>query len=177
MRIIRGIYKTRKFKFPKGFPSRPTTDFAKEGLFNILENQMDLDDLNILDLCAGTGNISVEFLSRQSGRVTAVDSNFNCVKHIRKVSTELDCVADLNVVKADVLKFVTITDEQYDIIFADPPFAYDEHKQLVNIVFERNLLRENGILIIEHGRDTNFDGITQLTFTRKYGNVAFSFFK
>ncbi|MCH2225219.1 MAG: RsmD family RNA methyltransferase, partial [Crocinitomicaceae bacterium] len=91
MRIIRGLYKTRRFKVPKNFPSRPTTDFAKEGLFNILENRMMLHDLRILDLCAGSGNISIEFLSRESGTVVSVDRNFNCIRHIRQISETLGC--------------------------------------------------------------------------------------
>lgn len=176
MRIIRGIYKTRKFKFPKGFPSRPTTDFAKEGLFNILENQIDLIDLNILDLCAGTGNISVEFLSRESGFITSVDSNFNCVRHMKQVAKDLGCDDKMDVIKADAIKFLENTPSTYDIIFADPPYIFKDHHKIAEIVFERKLLKENGILIIEHGRDTEMEDITQFDFSRRYGNVVFSFF-
>lgn len=177
MRIIRGKYKTRRYKIPKNFPSRPTTDFAKEGLFNILENQMDLYDLHILDLCSGTGNISIEFLSREAGDVTAVDQNFNCVRHLHKIAKELQCEDVLTIVKADILKFLNKTGQHFDLIFADPPYAYTEHEEIARIVFERGILNENGILIIEHGKHTSLEHITQFRFTRIYGNVCFSFFQ
>lgn len=176
MRIIRGKYKTRRFKVPKGFPSRPTTDFAKEGLFNILENKIDLSELNILDLCCGTGNISIEFLSREAGNVTAIDSNFNCVRHLKKLCNDLDCTDSINIIKSDILKFLEKTSDKYDLIFSDPPFAYKQHKDIVQLVFERKLLNENGILIIEHGKETAMEDITHFQFSRKYGNVIFSFF-
>lgn len=176
MRIIRGKYKTRRFKVPKGFPSRPTTDFAKEGLFNILENQFYLEDLKILDLCSGTGNISIEFLSRDAGHVTSVDSNYNCIRNLKKISSDLECTSDIDIIKADILKFISKTDQKFDLIFADPPFSYEKHSEIVSTVFERELLNENGILIIEHGRETNLEDITHFQFVRKYGNVEFSFF-
>ena len=177
MRIIRGKYKTRRFKVPKGFPSRPTTDFAKEGLFNILENKIDLENLKILDLCFGTGNISVEFLSREAGTVTAVDSNFNCVRHLKKVCNDLDCANEITILKSDMLKFLEKTSEKYDLIFTDPPFANKDHDKIVETVFDRDLLNEDGLLIIEHGKETNLENITHFQFSRKYGNVVFSFFQ
>lgn len=177
MRIIRGKYKTRRYKIPKNFPSRPTTDFAKEGLFNILENQMYLEDLKILDLCSGTGNISVEFLSRDAGTVTAVDQNFNCIRHLGKVVRELGCEKEITIVKSDIVKYLERCATTFDIIFADPPYAYTEHEKVIDIVFERNLLNENGILIIEHGKETDLSSKTHFDILRKYGNVCFSFFK
>lgn len=177
MRIIRGKYKTRRYTVPKGFPSRPTTDFAKEGLFNVLENQCVLDDLNILDLCAGTGNISIEFLSREAGRVTAVDQNFACVKHIRKMAVDYDCAADLNIIRSEMVKYLNTTQETYDLIFADPPFAYTDYQLVIDAVFKHELLEENGWLILEHGPRISFEDRTQFHFLRKYGNVHFSFFK
>lgn len=177
MRIIRGKYKTRRFSVPKGFPSRPTTDFAKEGLFNILENQRDLHDLAILDLCCGTGSISIEFLSREAGNVTSVDSNFNCIRHLKKLSVELGCQSELTVIKADIIKFLSKTDQQFDIIFADPPFVKTFHREIIDLVFSRELLNENGILIVEHGKETSLEDITHFQFLRKYGNVVFSFFQ
>ena len=176
MRIIRGKYKSRYYKVPKNFPSRPTTDFAKEGLFNVLENQIYFEDLHILDLCAGTGNISIEFLSRESGKVVAVDKNFNCVRHIKKMVNKYDCEKDIHVIKADILKYLGKTEEKFDIIFADPPYAYPDHKEITKIVFERELLNTDGILIIEHGKEVNLEDITHFQIMRIYGNVRFSFF-
>lgn len=176
MRIIRGRFKTRKYTVPKRFPSRPTTDFAKEGLFNVLENQFDLYDLKILDLCAGTGNISIEFLSREAGTVTAVDKNYHCYKHISTLARELGCDSEIAVIKADILKFLEQTTQQYDIIFADPPYAYEHHAAIATTVFERNLLAPDGMLIIEHGRETNMESHPHFILSRKYGNVHFSFF-
>lgn len=177
MRIIRGKYKTRYFKFPKNFPSRPTTDFAKEGLFNVLENQLYLEGLSILDLCAGTGNISIEFLSREAGKVIAVDKNYNCVKQIKTIAHKYECEKDIQVVKADILKFLDKTNLTFDLIFADPPYLYEHHSKIAEIVFEKELLNKDGFLIIEHGRDTNLEDITHFQFLRIYGNVRFSFFQ
>lgn len=177
MRIIRGIYKSRRFSVPKSFPSRPTTDFAKEGLFNILEHKFTLDGLEILDLCAGTGNISMEFLSREAGSVIAVDQNFNCVKHIKTMAHEYGCEKDLNVIKSEILKYLKNTERKFDIIFADPPYAFMDHKVIVETIFERELLNKNGVLIIEHGKETSLETITHFGFMRKYGNVEFSFFE
>ena len=176
MRIISGNLKARRFSVPKNFPSRPTTDFAKEGLFNVLEHQLDLFDLNILDLCAGTGNISFEFLSREAGTVTAVDQNFNCVRFIRKNAEELGIAKDLNVYKSEIIQFLQRTEQTYDLIFADPPYAYPKHIDLVKTVFERDLLRSGGWLIVEHGRETNLNDLPFFEFVRSYGNVYFSFF-
>ena len=177
MRIIRGKFKTRYFRIPKSFPSRPTTDFAKEGLFNILEHQYSLENLKILDLCSGSGNISFEFLSREAGTVIAVDKNFNCYKHVKAMSYKYDCADDIAVVKADMIKFLNQTDKKFDLIFADPPYAYEEHAEIAKIIFERELLNEDGLLIIEHGRDTKLENITHFDFTRIYGGVHFSFFQ
>ena len=177
MRIIRGRFKTRRYSVPKRFPSRPTTDFAKEGLFNVIENQMILENLKILDLCAGTGNISFEFLSREAGTVVAVDKNFHCYKHINKMSYEFDCSDEIRVIKSDILKFLDQNVDSYDIIFADPPYAYEHHKSIAEKVFERNLLAQDGLLIIEHGKETSLESLPHFLFSRKYGNVHFSFFQ
>jgi 16S rRNA (guanine966-N2)-methyltransferase len=177
VRIIGGNLKARRFSVPKNFPSRPTTDFAKEGLFNVLEHQLELFDLNILDLCAGTGNISFEFLSRGAGKVTAVDHHFNCIRFIRKNAEELGITDDLRVFKADILPYLERTDQTYDLIFADPPYDANFHKDIAELVFKRNLLNEDGKLIIEHGKKTDLSTLTQFEFTRTYGNVIFSFFQ
>lgn len=176
MRIIRGKYKTRKYGIPKKFPSRPTTDFAKEGLFNVLEHKLVLHDLRILDLCAGTGSISIEFLSRDAGSVVAVDQNHNCVKHIQAMAKQFECEDDLLVYRQEILTFLEKTSLQFDLIFADPPYEYAHHARLAEIVFDRNLLVDDGLLVIEHGKQTDLSAITQFDICRTYGNVKFSFF-
>ncbi len=177
MRIIRGRFKTRRYNVSKRFPSRPTTDFAKEGLFNVIENKMILEDLKLLDLCSGTGNISIEFLSREAGTVISVDKNFHCYKHLKKIVHELGCEDEIRVIKADLLKFLDQTADTFDIIFADPPYAYEHHASIAEKVFERDLLKTDGLLIIEHGRDTLLESLPHFLFSRKYGNVHFSFFQ
>lgn len=176
MRIIRGNLKSRRFSIPKNFPSRPTTDFAKEGLFNLLENQYDLEEMKVLDLCAGTGNISFEFISRDIGHVTSVDKDFNCVKFIRKTSVDFNIENKIDIIKNDIILFLKMTDQTFDIIFSDPPYDVKFHHQIAEIVFERKLLKEDGLLIIEHGRHTRLEQIPQFDNTRPYGNVYFSFF-
>lgn len=177
MRIISGFLKARRFSIPKSFPSRPTTDFAKEGLFNVLEHQMSLYDLEILDLCAGTGNISFEFLSREAGTVTAVDSNSNCLRYILKNAIEFKINDNLETYKSDILAYIKRTDRKFDLIFADPPYEYPSHAEIAQIVFERKLLNENGLLIIEHGRHTKLTELPHFELVRTYGNVYFSFFR
>lgn len=177
MRIIRGKYKTRKYGIPKKFPSRPTTDFAKEGLFNVLSHKLVLDDLRILDLCAGTGSISIEFLSREAGSVVAVDQNFNCVKHIQTMATRFECSDDLVVYKQEMLRFLEKSTQKFDLIFSDPPYEYDHHARIAELVFTRDLLEEDGLLVIEHGKQTNLSHLPHFDFERIYGNVHFSFFQ
>jgi len=176
VRIIRGKLKSRRFSVPKNFPSRPTTDYAKEGVFNLIENRYSLVDFDVLDLCAGTGNITFEFLSREAGKVTAVDKDFFCTKFIRQNAKELDVEEDLLVIKQDIIQFLLKTTNQYDIIFADPPYALKFHHEIVEIVFQRNLLKENGVLIVEHGRETKLEHYPSFENKRLYGNVHFSFF-
>lgn len=177
MRIIRGELKSRRFSLPKNFPSRPTTDFAKEGLFNMLENRISLDELEILDLCSGTGNISFEFLSREAGRVIAVDRDYNCVKFIQKIATDFNVIKNLEVVKMDILQFLNKTNKTFDLIFSDPPYDVKFHKEIADLVFSRNLLKEDGVLIIEHSKYTKMETVDNFEMVRSYGNVCFSFFQ
>lgn len=177
MRIIRGKLKSRRFSPPKKFPSRPTTDFAKEGLFNILDNAYELEDLDILDLCAGTGNITFEFASREAGKITSVDTNYNCVAFIQKMVHENNLQEDVKVVKADIRDYIRKCQITYDLIFADPPFDCTFYPQVVELIFEHKLLKEDGVCIIEHGRQTDLSTFPQFEFVRNFGNVYFSFFK
>lgn len=175
MRIIRGKLKSRRLTVPKGFTSRPTTNFSKEGLFNIIDNRMDLEDKVILDLCSGTGNISLEFVSGGVKSVIAVDMNFKCVKFLQNLAKELDIENELTVLKADVLSFLKQTDLKFDVIFADPPYESDIHQKIVDLVFEKKLLKEDGWLIVEHSRNTKLLENEGYQFERKYGSVQFSF--
>ena len=161
MRIIRGRYKTRKYKFPKGFPSRPTTDFAKEGFFNILEHNYTISNLNILDLCVGTGSISIEFLSREIGNVVA----------------KLNCEDEIKVYKSDLITFLENTKLKFDLIFADPPYSFENHELIIELIYNRNILNKNGVLIIEHWKKIELENLNHFKFSRIYGNVRFSFFE
>ncbi len=177
MRIISGILKKQRFNPPKGFPSRPTTDFAKEGLFNILDNEITMADLKILDLFAGTGNISFEFASREAGQITSVDINFRCTKFIKDFSKEHGIADTMNIVKADALKFVANSHQYYDLIFADPPFEEKLHLELIKAVMEGAILAEDGLFILEHGKHDKFEDQKGFQHSRRYGHVVFSFFK
>ena len=176
MRIVRGFLKSKRFSPPKNFPSRPTTDFAKEGLFNVLENAIDLSELKILDLCAGTGNISLEFASREAGVITSVDTNFNCCRFIQKMIDENNLNHVMNVVKGDVRDFVRRCDQKYDLIFMDPPYEISFYDELIGLIFERNLLLLDGLLVVEHGKKTDFSNHANFERVKNYGNVNFSFF-
>lgn len=176
MRIIKGKLKSRRFDVPKSFPSRPTTDFAKEALFSVLEHRIDFSELKILDLCAGTGNISFEFASREAGSILSVDQNYNCIKFIRETAEKFEISQDINTVKADVLKFVQQTKLTFDIIFADPPFKTDFHRSLLQSIFDHQLLNEGGWVVIEHGKETDLSDFPNFHDIKKYGNVLFSFF-
>ena len=177
MRIVSGKFKGRTFSVPSGFPSRPTTDFAKEGLFNILNNQLDYDGIRVLDLCAGTGNISFEFISRGAELVTAVDKNRKVSSWITVNASKLGVTEQVKVVNMDCLGFLQKCTQQFDVIFADPPFEVSIHSQLKMAVFSRNLLREGGLMIIEHGKQTSLSEETNFVNKRTFGNVNFSFFQ
>lgn len=177
MRIISGKFKGKRITAPKKLPTRPTTDMAKEGLFNILNNHYYFDDCVILDLFAGTGNISYEFASRGSKNITAIDANANCIKFIAKTSNELDF--NIDSLKSDVFKYLDRTNTKADIIFADPPYALplENFEKIVNLVFDNYLLLEEGILVVEHSSHTDLSSLRNFTNKRKYGGSIFSFFQ
>lgn len=176
MRIISGNLKSVRFSPPKGFPSRPTTDFAKEALFNVLTHRYALVELEILDLCAGTGNISFEFASREAGYITAVEANYKCTSFIQSMAKKYEVDEFITVIRSDVPAFLEKVNATYDIIFADPPFEVPIHGQIVNLVFERELLNENGCLIIEHSKHLDLSNEPNFVELKKYGGVCFSFF-
>ena len=177
MRIISGKYKGKRLTAPKKLPVRPTTDMAKEALFNILNNRFYFDELKVLDLFSGTGNISFELASRGTEKITAVDSFPGCVRYISKTASELDF--SINTIKSDVYKFLEGTSEQFDLIFADPPYDFDtaQFLKIADLVFAKNLLLTDGVLIIEHSEQTNLSEHPKFLEQRKYGGSIFSFFE
>jgi 16S rRNA (guanine(966)-N(2))-methyltransferase RsmD len=174
MRIVSGKWKGKRVVAPKNLPTRPTTDFAKEGLFNILNNRFFFDDLRILDLFAGTGNIAYEFASRGAGEITCVDQNKGCVRFIGEMADDLG--ANIQPVQLDAWLFVQKTTTSYDIVFADPPYDWDKHEALAEALIQKGFLKEGGEAIIEHSADTDLSHLPGFFEHRKYGHVHFSFF-
>jgi len=175
LRIVSGILKSRRINPPANLPVRPTTDMAKEALFNILQNKIYLEEANVLDLFSGTGNMAFEFFSRECESITAVDQNTKCVSFIKKVKDELK-MDSLEIVNADCFAFIKGNHKKYDIIFADPPYDMPNYIELVELILKKELLAEDGILIVEHSKNTNLSHINKYSNTRKYGGVNFSFF-
>ncbi len=175
MRIVSGKYKRRIISPPKNLPVRPTTDMAKESLFNIMSNLLDFNGMDVLDLFAGTGNISFEFVSRGCASVTSVDQDFGCVKFIKQVAEKLE-MNELSVLKQDVFRFINMSRRTYDIIFADPPYKLENILEISDAIFEKQLLVDGGWLIIEHPKEADFSSKQYFKEHRKYGSVNFSFF-
>ena len=177
MRIVSGIYKNRRVNFKK-LNTRPTTDFAKESLFNVLENSYDLSELSVLDLFAGSGNISYEFTSRGCQTILAIENNIRCFNFIKKMKSQLNML-NLKVQLINVYKYLKKTKMNYDIIFADPPYNYtqSDYNQVIQIVFDRMLLTQSGTLIIEHSKLINFQKNSFFSKQKKYGKVNFTFLK
>ncbi len=176
MRIIGGKYKGRLFHPGKKFSARPTTDIAREGLFNILENRYDFSSKKILDLFAGTGSISYEFLSRGCEHATLVELNFSHYKFIREVVKTLK-IENVQVFRADVFKFMKKANGCFNIIFADPPFDLPDFNTIPNAVFKTGLLHNEGVFILEHPKEYDFSAHPNFSEIRKYGKVNFSFFE
>jgi 16S rRNA (guanine966-N2)-methyltransferase len=175
MRIIRGIFKGRQIHAPGNLPVRPTTDFAKEGLFNILEQYVDFEGLEILDLFSGTGNISYEFASRGASKLNCVDINFHCVQFINQ-TFELLKLSNARAHKNDVFKYIRFCKDKFGLIFADPPYAMENVSSVPDEILKYDLLNEGGILIVEHEERVNFKNHPNYILGRNYGKVNFSFF-
>lgn len=175
MRIVGGKLKGIRFNPPKNLPVRPTTDMAKEALFNILQNKLDINNLKVLDLFSGTGNISLEFASREALAITSVDLNFGCYNYLKNISKEQN-LNQIKAIKADVFKFLNQETDKFDLIFADPPYDLTRIPEIASIVFDKELLNKNGILIIEHQSMQDLSNHPNFTEKRKYGYSAFSFF-
>lgn len=177
MRVISGLYKRRRFDVPRNFKARPTTDFAKENLFNVLNNYLDFDDSpTALDLFAGTGSISLELVSRGCSRVVAVEKDGAHHAFICKVMDEVKTDVCLPL-KGDVFKFIAGCREQFDIVFADPPYALEQLPSLPDLILNANLLKPDGLLVLEHGKEYRFDTHPHFVEHRAYGSVNFSFFQ
>ena len=173
MRIIGGVHKGKTINVKKGLDVRPTTDFAKEALFNILANKIDFENIQVLDLFSGTGNIAFEFASR-GANVICVDKNYECTGFVSYTAKTMGL--NISVLKSDVFKFLKTNIQKYDLIFADPPYDLENIPEIYQLVYENNLLKERALLIIEHGPKTKLNELPHFINHRKYGNVNFSFF-
>ena len=176
MRIIGGKFSRRLIKPPKNLPVRPTTDLAKESLFNILQHKTDFVGKTALDLFAGTGSLSYEFASRGCQSVLAVENDYRCIKFIKETIRDFK-MDNVKVIRSDVFRFIRSTTYKFDIIFADPPYDHAEIENICLLIREHQLLSDEGILIIEHPPTIDFSGQEDFYERRKYGHVNFSFFK
>ena len=172
MRIIAGKHKGRKIKPANNLNVRPTTDRAKEALFSIINSRYFFKGKTVLDLYSGTGNIALEFISRGVEKVIAVDNHINCVEFINNTSKSF--IIEISVVKSDALSYVENCKESFNFIFADPPYNYQKHQELKDLIIKENLIKKDGLLIIEHDKKNVFDDVN--VEVRKYGTVHFSIF-
>ena len=176
MRVISGKYKGRHFDVPRNFKARPTTDFAKENLFNILNNMVDFEETSVLDFFAGTGSISLEFLSRGCKAVASVEMDAMHAAHLKKTCAALGDDA-WSVVRDDVFRYIRRSPAAYDLVFADPPYALKELKTIPDLVLEGGLLKPGGMFVFEHGKDYDFSEHPCFFRHVAYGSVNFSFFE
>ena len=176
MRIITGQYKGRHFDVPRSFKARPTTDFAKENIFNVLNAYIDFEGTTALDLFSGTGSISLELLSRGCSTVVSVEADRDHHAFLKQCLSKLPtdrCMA----IRGDVFRFVKSCRQQFDFIFADPPYALKELSSIPDLIFSRNLLKPDGIFVFEHGKDNDFSSHPCFVEHRSYGSVNFSLFR
>ncbi len=176
MRIIGGSLKGLRLNPPQNLPVRPTTDLAKEALFNILLNQIEFEGITVLDLFSGTGNISLEFASRGAEKVISVDRSIHCINYLKDTSRQHK-LEQIKTFKADVFKYLQLETDKYDLIFADPPYDLNQIPEIPKIVFDKNLLNPDGLLIIEHQSFQNLSNHPAFVEQRKYGHSSFSFFR
>ncbi len=182
MRIITGKYKGRHFDIPRSFKARPTTDFAKENIFNVLTQYVDFDEATALDLFSGTGSISLELLSRGCQQVISVEMNRDHHRFIQECIKKLTAnthqpTANIIPLRGDVFRFIKSCHQQFDFIFADPPYALKELPTIPDLIFEKALLKEGGIFVFEHGKDHDFSAHPHFVEHRSYGSVNFSLFR
>ena len=161
---------------PANLPVRPTTDLAKESLFNILNNIFDFEDLEVLDLFSGTGSISFEFASRGAKRIVVVDNNYRCVEFIRKAAQGFGFNSIITVQRANVFSFLKYPQAPFDLIFADPPYEMEDIQSIPELIFKQKLVKPGGWFVLEHSRDQDFEGDPYFLQHRKYGKVNFTIF-
>ncbi len=176
MRIITGLYKGRHFDVPRSFKARPTTDFAKENIFNVLNGYIDLDGCDALDLFAGTGSITLEMLSRECSNVVSVEKDRDHARFIAQCVQKLG-VSNHVLIKGDVFRFIKTCRRQFDFIFADPPYALPELATIPDLVLSKGMLKEDGLFVFEHGKDHDFSAHPCFVEHRHYGSVNFSLFR
>lgn len=176
MRIITGKYKGRHFDVPRTFKARPTTDFAKENIFNVMNGYVDFEDCTALDLFAGTGSISLELLSRGASTVVSVEADRDHANFIRQCLKKLE---DDNcaLIRGDVFRFLKTCKQKFDFIFADPPYALPNLPTIPDLIFEHELLAEDGVFVFEHGKQNDFSAHPHFIEHRAYGSVNFSIFR
>ncbi|MBO5593664.1 MAG: RsmD family RNA methyltransferase [Prevotella sp.] len=177
MRIITGIYKGRHFDIPRNFKARPTTDFAKENIFNVLTHYIDFDGTRALDLFSGTGSITLELLSRGCSQVVSVELDRDHHRFIQDCLKRLGPTPNILPIRGDVFRFVKSCKQQFDFIFADPPYALKELPTIPALIFERGLLAEDGVFVFEHGKEHDFSSDPHFVEHRSYGSVNFSIFR
>ena len=176
MRIITGQYKGRHFDIPRTFKARPTTDFATENIFNVLQGYIDFEDATALDLFAGTGSISLELVSRGCKQVVSVEADRDHANFIRQCFKKLNEDRDI-LVRGDVFRFLKSCHQKFDFIFADPPYALEDLAKIPDLVLNGELLNEDGIFVFEHGKNHDFSAHPRFLEHRSYGSVNFSLFR
>ena len=176
MRIITGKYKGRHFDIPRAFKARPTTDFAKENIFNVMMGYLDFEGASALDLFAGTGSISLELVSRGCRQVISVESDRDHANFIRQCFEKLNDKTDI-LIRGDAFKFIKSCHQQFDFIFADPPYALEQLSKIPELILSKQLLKEGGVFVFEHGKQYDFSHVSGFVEHRAYGSVNFSIFQ
>lgn len=186
MRIITGKYKGRHFDIPRTFKARPTTDFAKENIFNVLTAYIDFEGATALDLFSGTGSITLELMSRGCSHVISIEQDrdhhrfiLQCLQKLSpaSASTEKEGASNVVPLRGDVFRFIKSCKQQFDFIFADPPYSLKELPTIPRLIFEKGLLKDDGVFVFEHGKDNDFSSDPHFVEHRSYGSVNFSIFK
>lgn len=176
MRIVGGLYKRRIAKIPQGLPTRPTTERTREALASIIESRLDLSEANVLDIFSGTGMVTLELISRGATQITSVDKYVGCLNCLRQNLNLLKINTVPNLIQQEAIQFLTETTEQYDVIYADPPYNWNATAAMLELIFSKKLLSSEGLLILEHITNAGFDFRPEFTASRKYGTTALSLF-
>ena len=176
MRIITGKYKGRRFDIPRTFKARPTTDFAKENIFNVLMGYIDFEDATALDLFSGTGSISLELVSRGCKKVVSVEADRDHARFISQCFEKLGDHSDM-LIRGDVFKFIKSCRQKFDFIFADPPYALEQLPEIPDMVLNSGILAEDGVFVFEHGHKNDFSSHPRFLEHRAYGSVNFTLFR